>query len=433
MPSTREYGAAGEREIPEKTRRPTASSGTIPTCENPVTRPEIDSGSPLWEASRVTAQPPRPLNLVEDMCCLQERSSSDGMLRMEGNMYIRTPTMFATFPTCEIKRITLRQESIPFCLVHIYADHARQTERAEQMVVLVLPLCLFCAIGVRVKQACIEGCEASRVRLLRHPRRDTDENSRRNRALGNYSEIYYILSFAWRTMCNYIGETTPSVVERGDSLAALNIEVSEPMRVSGVSMQQRWNERAGETQKSPRKPADQWHLARTGIEPGSPWWEARGLTAQRPYSPYNPPPPPGCGGVVVRLIVLNQREPGSIPSEVLPGFPHVGIVPDVPLVGEFSRGFLGFPRPFIPALLRAHIASPSSALKISLEVSAEQRRNARAGGRDIPEKTRRPAVSSGTIPTCENPRVTPPGIEFGLPCWEASSLTIKPPRPRTSL
>ncbi|KAJ8869351.1 hypothetical protein PR048_030926 [Dryococelus australis] len=49
-----EYGAAqerkgGKRDIPEKTRRPTASSGMIPTCENPVTRPGIELGSPLWE------------------------------------------------------------------------------------------------------------------------------------------------------------------------------------------------------------------------------------------------------------------------------------------------------------------------------------------------------------------------------------------------
>ncbi|KAJ8895194.1 hypothetical protein PR048_000519 [Dryococelus australis] len=29
----------GKREIPEKTRRPTTSSCTIPTCDNPVTRP----------------------------------------------------------------------------------------------------------------------------------------------------------------------------------------------------------------------------------------------------------------------------------------------------------------------------------------------------------------------------------------------------------
>ncbi|KAJ8890733.1 hypothetical protein PR048_010242 [Dryococelus australis] len=39
----------GKREIPEKTRRPTISSGTIQTCENPVTQPGIESGSPWWE------------------------------------------------------------------------------------------------------------------------------------------------------------------------------------------------------------------------------------------------------------------------------------------------------------------------------------------------------------------------------------------------
>ncbi|KAJ8867373.1 hypothetical protein PR048_031174 [Dryococelus australis] len=47
-----------KREIPEKTRRPTASSGTIPTCGNPVTRPGIEPGSPWWEASVLIAQPP---------------------------------------------------------------------------------------------------------------------------------------------------------------------------------------------------------------------------------------------------------------------------------------------------------------------------------------------------------------------------------------
>ncbi|KAJ8880513.1 hypothetical protein PR048_016983 [Dryococelus australis] len=45
----------GKWEIPEKTRRP--SSGTSPTCENPVTRPGIEPGSPWWEASVLTAQP----------------------------------------------------------------------------------------------------------------------------------------------------------------------------------------------------------------------------------------------------------------------------------------------------------------------------------------------------------------------------------------
>ncbi|KAJ8880929.1 hypothetical protein PR048_017402, partial [Dryococelus australis] len=50
----------GKREIPEKTRHPAASSGTIPTCESPVARPGIEPGSPWWEASVLIAQPPRP-------------------------------------------------------------------------------------------------------------------------------------------------------------------------------------------------------------------------------------------------------------------------------------------------------------------------------------------------------------------------------------
>ncbi|KAJ8870838.1 hypothetical protein PR048_027138 [Dryococelus australis] len=34
--------------------------GTIPTCGNPVIRPGIEPGSPWWEASVLTSQPPRP-------------------------------------------------------------------------------------------------------------------------------------------------------------------------------------------------------------------------------------------------------------------------------------------------------------------------------------------------------------------------------------
>ncbi|KAJ8895343.1 hypothetical protein PR048_000675 [Dryococelus australis] len=50
----------GDREIPEKIRRPTASSGTILTCESPVIRSGIEPCSSWWEASVLIAQPPRP-------------------------------------------------------------------------------------------------------------------------------------------------------------------------------------------------------------------------------------------------------------------------------------------------------------------------------------------------------------------------------------
>ncbi|KAJ8869059.1 hypothetical protein PR048_030620 [Dryococelus australis] len=51
-----------KREIPWKTRRPAPPSCTIPTCENRgATRPEIEPGSPRWQASRLTSRTPRPL------------------------------------------------------------------------------------------------------------------------------------------------------------------------------------------------------------------------------------------------------------------------------------------------------------------------------------------------------------------------------------
>ncbi|KAJ8865800.1 hypothetical protein PR048_033322 [Dryococelus australis] len=49
----------------------------------------------------------------------------------------------------------------------------------------------------------------------------------------------------------------------------------------------------------------------------------------------------------------------------------------------------------------------------------------RGNGRS-PRKPARPAVSSATIPTCENPGATPPRIEYVSPKKEASSLTSIP-------
>ncbi|KAJ8878851.1 hypothetical protein PR048_019440 [Dryococelus australis] len=51
----------GKQKIPEQSCRPTASSGTLHTYENSrVNWPGIEPGSPWWEASSSTAQPPRP-------------------------------------------------------------------------------------------------------------------------------------------------------------------------------------------------------------------------------------------------------------------------------------------------------------------------------------------------------------------------------------
>ncbi|KAJ8878011.1 hypothetical protein PR048_022474 [Dryococelus australis] len=65
----------------------------------------------------------------------------------------------------------------------------------------------------------------------------------------------------------------------------------EPMRVIEMSMEQRRNERTGETGEPRENPQTNVHdphvrksgVTRPGIEPRSPWWEASGLTAQPPW------------------------------------------------------------------------------------------------------------------------------------------------------
>ncbi|KAJ8878121.1 hypothetical protein PR048_022588 [Dryococelus australis] len=62
----------GKRDIPKKTRRRAASSGAIPTSENPAATPSgIEPGAPWWEASGLAIAPPRPQYGVRDRWCQQ--------------------------------------------------------------------------------------------------------------------------------------------------------------------------------------------------------------------------------------------------------------------------------------------------------------------------------------------------------------------------
>ncbi|KAJ8878812.1 hypothetical protein PR048_019398 [Dryococelus australis] len=65
---------------------------------------------------------------------------------------------------------------------------------------------------------------------------------------------------------------------------------------------------------------------------------------------------------------------------------------------------------------------------VVINVSMERHQNEIAGKWEIPKKTLRPTVLSGTIPTCEHP-VARLVIEPGSPWWEASSLTTQPSWP----
>ncbi|KAJ8868581.1 hypothetical protein PR048_030119 [Dryococelus australis] len=90
----------------------------------------------------------------------------------------------------------------------------------------------------------------------------------------------------------------------------------EPTKVIEVNVERRQNERAGGNGRFPRKRPAQFPLAvtRPGIEPGSPWWEASGLTAQPPL-PLDCSPPTKARRVRFWVVFA-------------PRYLHVGIVPD---------------------------------------------------------------------------------------------------------
>ncbi|KAJ8876721.1 hypothetical protein PR048_021168 [Dryococelus australis] len=116
------------------------------------------------------------------------------------------------------------------------------------------------------------------------------------------------------------------------------------------------------------------------------------------------------------------------PSSRLSGF--IENQNDCIIGAHASPGIRAQGLPLPGAVAHQPTAPRESPLERVIEASMEQRRNERRGKREIPEKTRRPAASSGTIPTCKNPGVARPGIEPGSPCWEASkanrSATVGP-------
>ncbi|KAJ8867380.1 hypothetical protein PR048_031181 [Dryococelus australis] len=159
--------------------------------------------------------------------------------------------------------------------------------------------------------------------------------------------------------------------------------------------------------------------------------------------------PWSASGRAVSLLASDQGEPGLIPGRLTPGFSHVGIVADD---AAGRRVFLGY-LPLPPVLSFPHYSVLTSitlfgsqdlavqsypnlfthSLLFLNEVRMEQRRNARA------EETgdhRENPLTSGIVRHDFHLRksgVTRPGIEPGLPWWEASSLTAQSPRPHSFL
>ncbi|KAJ8869012.1 hypothetical protein PR048_030558, partial [Dryococelus australis] len=148
--------------------------------------------------------------------------------------------------------------------------------------------------------------------------------------------------------------------------------VDYPMRVIEVSMEQRRNERAGEMgdpEKNRRVNGIVRHdshmqklrATRSGIEPGSPWWELSRLTVQPPW------PRNKRSGSAVSLLASHHGDPGSIPGRVTPDFRTWESCRTMLLVDGFSRD-LPFHMPFHSG---AAPHSPSSTVKTSISRAAQ--------------------------------------------------------------
>ncbi|KAJ8870348.1 hypothetical protein PR048_029369 [Dryococelus australis] len=217
-------------------------------------------------------------------------------------------------------------------------------------------------------------------------------------------------------------------------------------------------------------------MTRPGIESGSSWWEAGSLTAQppRPHLTYastdvrgqnaragereTPDKTPPTSGICT-LVDVRQCAWGravvqwldyTAPTKANQNFSRVK---NMQPVGWVFSGV----SPVSPAILNSFQPSPGPQQSFSavLDTCAEdedevyffsslgsqlchrrgeggeapERGSGGGGKQDIPERTRRPAASSGTIPACENPGATPTEIEPGSPRWEASSLATRSPLP----
>ncbi|KAJ8887757.1 hypothetical protein PR048_013975 [Dryococelus australis] len=200
------------------------------------------------------------------------------------------------------------------------------------------------------------------------------------------------------------GRSSSPRVSQVSSSQRLLLDDIYPVKVIEVSMEQRWNERAGETGDPRENPPTRGvvrhdsSMRKSGSGPVGDLYilayVLKDLTneiKQRQFSdfarslqssscvPHDALPAViagnftswGCGGVAVRLLASHEGEPGSIPGRVTPGFPQVGILPDDAVGWWVFSGISRFPHPCILALLHFHLISRSSALKTSMLRSAQ--------------------------------------------------------------
>ncbi|KAJ8869236.1 hypothetical protein PR048_030808 [Dryococelus australis] len=264
----------------KKNHRPTASSGTITTYDNPgVTRPEIEPGSPWWEASRLTAHIP---------CSQQQRNgsyASDGKTPVTS---VHTTNMGNCWTTCDLgthdEHGQLLDDLFYFIILPPYSSAFPLTARRPcgsqafiNSIVLQARNCgskkerLF-LFGDKIDFKRVHTKVAFEIRsdFIRHT---LDDSVPIADLQGNKKRILY---------CQMRGNTGATANEQ-TSEVQLWKGLWSLAYSSGMKEQGEW-----EIPEKTRIRHDS-HLRksgvnRPGIEPGLPWWEATSLNAQPPWT-----------------------------------------------------------------------------------------------------------------------------------------------------
>ncbi|KAJ8867656.1 hypothetical protein PR048_031459 [Dryococelus australis] len=231
----------GKREIPEKTRQPTASSGTIPTCGNPIATPlGIESGTSSELEVGLVSYIVKMQELRFDLTVNQTRHLAYKSTKQSGSQHPFNMTKRIADGIFPIDRCAITDQAIALSLV---------TERPQA-----------------------------------HEQTTNDGKS-------TYKPIYQLpqTNQGRVTPKRYPKAKMISPISQAGPSSALDATSYNP--TPDAIRQIEWGGRNG---RSPRKPADQRHrpatippcensgMTRPEIEPGLPWWHWSRLTAQPP-------------------------------------------------------------------------------------------------------------------------------------------------------
>ncbi|KAJ8873339.1 hypothetical protein PR048_026973 [Dryococelus australis] len=349
--------ADASKEIPDKTRRPAASNGTIPTCKYPgAPCRELKPGSSWWEASALAARRNEAAGAV--------KSNRQQTLKPWIVVHCRTAIFYKHH-----FQLTFRYWSRGFLKRHFPNEKPSRVSQWQTIYDShsgrpVIDSCLLRSPEITARKC--RGRSLGRAYLFykvgNKTRFDVGELG-----IGKISaakELGRKVQFPWRTSSDVSGQLASVPVFRQNEPCSTTGSSELPTRQS-----------LGRSEGVDRRDVTR-HVDRCSVHPGSDVTcasvfahrTAHGKcrrekklrrTTVRMTRGYD------SGGV--RLLASHQGEPSSIPSRFSPGLSQVGMVPDDVVGLRVFSGISRFLRPCIRTMLHSHIISLSSFLKTFAE------------------------------------------------------------------